>query len=212
MRGFITVRSMRFWAPMSSARRLGPHDVTQLLLAWGEGDEKALEELIPLVYEELRRLAKSAMRRELPGHSLQTTDLVNEAYLRIVDAKKVQWQNRAHFFAIAARLMRQILVDFARSRGSAKRSQGLRPAALEEALPISPQQSTDLAALDDALKSLARLDARKSQVVEMRFFGGLTVEETAEALKVSEKTVRRDWDLAKVWLMRELSAGGEHGA
>ena len=196
---------------MSSARRLGPHDVTQLLLAWSAGDENALNELIPLVYEELRRLAKSHMRRERPGHTLQTTALVNEAYLRLVDARSVRWQSRAHFFAIAARLMRQILVDFARLRRSAKRAHGLRPAALEEALVVTPQQSTNLVALDDALKSLARVDARKSQVVEMRFFGGLTEEETGEVLKISEKTVRRDWNLAKVWLMRELSGSGEHG-
>ena len=196
---------------MSSARRLGPHDVTQLLLAWSAGDENALNELIPLVYEELRRLAKSHMRRERPGHTLQTTALVNEAYLRLVDARSVRWQSRAHFFAIAARLMRQILVDFARSRGSAKHGKGLEAETLEEALVVTPQQSTNLVALDDALKSLARVDARKSQVVEMRFFGGLTEEETAEVLKVSEKTVRRDWNLAKVWLMRELSGSGEHG-
>jgi len=196
---------------MSSVRRLGPHDVTQLLLAWSAGDENALNELIPLVYEELRRLAKSHMRRERPGHTLQTTALANEAYLRLVDARNVQWQSRAHFFAIAARLMRQILVDFARLRRSAKHGKGLETETLEEALVVTPQQSTNLVALDDALKSLARVDARKSQVVEMRFFGGLTEEETAEVLKVSEKTVRRDWNLAKVWLMRELSGSKEHG-
>jgi len=196
---------------MSSGRGLGPHDVTQLLLAWSEGDENALNELIPLVYEELRRLAKSHMRRERPGHTLQTTALANEAYLRLVDARHVQWQSRAHFFAIAARLMRQILVDFARLRRSAKHGKGLEAETLEEALVVTPQQSTNLVALDDALRSLARVDARKSQVVEMRFFGGLTEEETAEVLKISEKTVRRDWNLAKVWLMRELSGSGEHG-
>ena len=197
---------------MALAQRLGPHEVTHLLLAWSEGDESALNELIPLVYGELRRLAKSYMRRERPGHTLQTTALANEAYLRLVDARNVQWQSRAHFFAIAARVMRQILVDFARSRRSAKHGKGLEALTLEEALAVTPQQSTDLVALDDALKSLARLDTRKSQVVEMRFFGGLTEEEAAEVLKVSEKTVRRDWNLAKVWLMRELSGRSEDGA
>lgn len=197
---------------MALVQRHGRHEVTQLLLAWSEGDESALNELIPLVYEELRLLAKSYMRRERPGHTLQTTALANEAYLRLVDAKNVQWQSRAHFFAIAARVMRQILVDFARIRRSAKQGQGLEAGPLDEALAVTPQRSTDLVALDDALKSLARLDGRKSQVVEMRFFGGLTEEETAEVLKVSEKTVRRDWNLAKVWLMRELSGRSEDGA
>lgn len=197
---------------MALAQQLEPQEVTQLLLAWSEGDEGALQQLIPLIYEELRRLAKRYMRRERTGHSLQTTALVNEAYLRLVDLKNVRWHNRAHFFAISARVMRRILVDFARSRRYAKRGKGLEPVALEEALVVSSQPSTDLVALDDALKSLARLDDRKSQVVEMRFFGGLTVEETAEVMKVSEKTVRRDWKLAKVWLVRELSGSGEHGA
>ncbi len=183
-------------------------DVTRLLLAWNDGDEEALEKLIPLVYGELRRLAKSRMRGEHPENSLQTTALINEAYLRLVDFRNVQWQNRAHFFALCARLMRRILVDFARSRHYAKRGGGVQPVSMDESLVVSPAHSTDLVAVDDALKALAKVDDRKAQVVELRFFGGLTVEESAEVLKVSPETVRRDWKLAKVWLLRELSQGG----
>jgi RNA polymerase sigma factor (TIGR02999 family) len=180
-------------------------DITQLLMAWSDGDESALEKLVPLIYGELRRLAQRYMRRERHGHTLQTTALINEAYLQLVDIRNVHWQNRAHFFALCARLMRRILVDFARSRHYAKRGAGAEPLSLDQSVPASPEYSLDLVAVDDALQTLARMDGRKAQVVELRFFGGLTVEETAEALKVSPETVRRDWRLAKVWLLRELS-------
>jgi len=183
-------------------------EVTRLLLAWNDGDESALEKLVPLVYGELRRLAKRQMWGEHPDHSLQTTALINEAYLRLVDLKNVHWQNRAHFFALCARLMRRILVDFARSRHYAKRGGGAQPISLEESVVVSPEHSSDLVAVDDALKALTKVDARKAQVVELRFFGGLTVEESAEVLKVSPETVRRDWKLAKAWLLRELSRSG----
>jgi len=184
-------------------------DVTQLLRAWSDGDQEALEKLMPLVYDELRRLARHYMRRERPGHILQTSALVNEAYLRLIDASQVNWQNRAHFFAISAGLMRRILVDFARTYQSQKRGAGVRPVSLDEGLDVS-EERLDLAALDDALKALATLDPRKSRVVELRFFGGLSVEEAAEVLKVSPETVKRDWKLAKVWLLREMS--GKHDA
>jgi RNA polymerase sigma factor (TIGR02999 family) len=174
-------------------------------MAWNDGDESALEKLVPLVYAELRRLASHHMRRERPDHTLQTTALINEAYLQLVDIRNVQWQNRAHFFALCARLMRRILVDFARSRHYAKRGGGAPHLSLEQAVTVSPQHSPDLVAVDDALHTLATVDDRKAQVVELRFFGGLTVEETAEVLKISPETVRRDWKLAKVWLLRELS-------
>lgn len=182
-------------------------EVTQLLVAWSGGDTSALEKLMPLVYQELRRLAKRYMAQERPGHTLQTTALVNEAYLRLVDWKEVRWQNRAHFFGVAAQMMRRILVDFARSRQYAKRGGGAVQVSLDEAAAFSTERGADLVALDDALKSLAAFDERKSRVVELRFFGGLSVKETAEVLKVSEETVMRDWKLAKVWLMREI--GGE---
>ena len=183
-----------------------PREITQLLLAWNEGDQSALEKLAPLVYEELRRLAKRRMRLERPDHTLQTTALINEAYLRLVDVHNVHWQNRAHFFALCARLMRRILVDYARSRHYAKRGQGVRPISLDQSPVVAPEYSPDLVAVDDALHALAEVDGRKAKVVELRFFGGLTAEETAEVLKVSPETVRRDWKLAKVWLLRELSA------
>jgi len=186
----------------------GPQEVTRLLLAWNDGDESALEKLVPQVYQELRRLARRHMLRERPDHTLQTTALINEAYLRLVDLRNVHWQNRAHFFALCARLMRRILVDFARSRHYAKRGGGAQPVSLDESLVVSPKHSTDLVAVDDALKALAQVDARKAQVVELRFFGGLTVEESAEVLKVSPETVQRDWKLAKAWLLRELSQAG----
>jgi len=182
-----------------------PQEVTQLLLAWNQGDETALEKLIPLVYDELRRLAHHYMGGERAGHTLQTTALVNEAYLRLIDSSQVRWQSRAHFFAVSAQLMRRILVDFARSRHYFKRGGGAHQVSLDEALVVSQERSADLVALDDALTALARIDARKSQVVELRFFGGLSVEEAAEVLKVSPDTVMRDWGLAKVWLLRELS-------
>jgi len=183
-----------------------PREVTQLLLAWNDGDERALEKLVPLVYEELRRLARRRMRLERPDHTLQTTALINEAYVRLVDVHNVHWQNRAHFFALCARLMRRILVDYARGRRYAKRGGGAQPISLDQSVPVAPERSPDLVAVDDALHALAEVDARKAQVVELRFFGGLTAEETAEVLKVSPETVRRDWKLAKVWLLRELSA------
>jgi RNA polymerase sigma-70 factor (ECF subfamily) len=194
------------------AAQAEPREVTQLLLAWNGGDESALRKLVPLVYDELHRLAKRQLVRERPDNTLQTTALINEAYLKLVDIRNVQWQNRAHFFALCARLMRRILVDFARSRRYAKRGGGVQPVALDESMAISPPYSADLVVVDDALKALTKIDARKGQVVELRFFGGLTVEETAEALKVSPDTVRRDWKLAKVWLLREISGDGRYRA
>jgi len=178
---------------------------TTLLLAWGRGDETALDQLIPLVHDELRQLARRHMAGERPGHTLQATALVNEAYLRLIEVNQVRWQNRAHFFAMASRVMRRILVDAARARGYQKRGGGAPTVSLDEALLVSGEPRQDLIALDDALNALAAFDLRKSQVVEMRFFGGLSVEETAEALHVSADTVMRDWRLAKVWLVRELS-------
>jgi RNA polymerase sigma-70 factor (ECF subfamily) len=182
--------------------------VTALLLAWGRGDDSALERLMPLVHDELRRLARRLMRDERPGHTLQTAALVNEAYLRLVDASRVRWQDRAHFFALCARLMRRILVDHARSRNYQKRGGGLRHVSLHDDLVGPGERATDLVALDDALETLARSDPRKSRVVELRFFAGLSVEETAEALDVSPETVMRDWKFAKVWLLRELRGRG----
>lgn len=181
------------------------NEITGLLLAWGQGDEAALEKLIPLVYDELHRLAHQQMNRERSGHTLQTTGLLNEAYLRLVDMRNVRWQNRAHFFAISARLMRRILVDFARSRNYLKRGGTVLHVSLDETLAISADKGADFIALDDALNALAELDPRKSKVVEMRFFGGMSVEETAEVLNVSPETVMRDWKTAKIWLLRELS-------
>ena len=181
------------------------HTATALLLAWGDGDPDALNELVPLVQDELRQLARRHLRRERAGHTLQATALVNEAYLRLIEIKRVRWQNRAHFFAMASRVMRRILVDAARARGYQKRGGGAEHVSLDEALVVSNEPSHDLVALDDALNALAAFDARKSQVVEMRFFAGLTVDETAEVLHVSADTVMRDWRLAKVWLLRELS-------
>lgn len=187
------------------------HEVTQLLLAWREGDRAALDRLIPLVHAELRRLARRYMRQERAGHTLQTTALVNEVYLRLIDTPQIQWQDRAHFFSIAAQLMRRILVDLARARNYQKRGGGARPLAFDEALVVSPEQDADVVALDEALDALARIDERKSRVVEMRFFGGLKEKEIALALQVSPETVRRDWRLAKAWLLRWLSEGAPHG-
>jgi len=180
-------------------------DVTGLLRAWGHGDRGALERLTPIVYEELRRLARRYLRGERAGHSLQATALVNEAYVRLVDYKRMQWQNRAHFFAVSAQLMRRILVDHARRR-NLKRGGAVQHVSLEEAAEVGQGRPTDLVALDDAMNALGRFDARKVQVVEMRFFGGLSVEETAEVLKVSPVTVMRDWNTAKAWLHRELTS------
>jgi RNA polymerase sigma factor (TIGR02999 family) len=175
-----------------------------LLQAWARGDQAALHQLLPLVHDELRRLARRYMRAERPGHTLQATALVNEAYLRLIEVKHVQWQNRAHFFALSARLMRHILVDAARAKGYQKRGAGTQTVSLDEALVVSNQPRLDLVALDDALGALAAIDPRKEQVVELRFFGGLSVEETAEALHLSPNTILRDWRLAKMWLLREL--------
>ena len=188
------------------------HEVTSLLLSWSAGDQAALDQLIPLVHEQLLRLAKRQMGRERPDHTLQATALVNEAYLRLINANQVQWKDRAHFFAISARLMRQILVDFARSRGNLKRGGGAQQISLTEALEVAPEGKTDLVALDHALQVLATLSERRSQVVELRFFSGLSIEETAEVLHVSIETVKRDWRLAKVWLLRELSRGTDDDA
>ena len=179
--------------------------VTALLLAWRNGNESALEQLVPLVHGELRRLARREMVRERPGHTFQTTDLVNEAYLRLIDVRRVRWQDRAHFFAMSSTLMRRILVDHARERRARKRGGDARRVSFDEALTVSAERGSDLVALDEALRALEEVDGRKSRVVELRFFGGLTAEETAEALGVSAETVRRDWRLARAWLLRELS-------
>lgn len=179
-------------------------NVSRLLARWNDGDEAALQELVPIVHEELRRLARRQMARERPGHTLQPTALVNEAYLRLADLKHMQWQNRAHFFAMGARLMRRILVDFARSRGYQKRGGDAKQVTFTLALDVAQDQPTDVVALDDALEALARVDERKSRVVELRFFGGLNVDETAEVLNVSRETVKRDWKVAKLWLLRHL--------
>jgi RNA polymerase sigma-70 factor (ECF subfamily) len=189
-------------------------EISTLLRAWSDGDQSALEGLTPIVYDELRRLAHRYMRHERPGHSLQTTALVNEAYMRLVDYKRMQWQNRAHFFAVSAQVMRRILVDHARSH-NVKRGAGVQHVSLEEVAVVGGDRAADpggdLVALDDALNALARLDPRKVQIIEMRFFGGLSVEETAEVLKVSPATVRRDWSIAKFWLYRELGGGTGDG-
>jgi len=182
------------------------HEVTQLLTDWGNGNQAAADKLMPLVYEELRRLAHQYMNKERPGHTLQTSALVNEAYLRLIDQKQVHWQNRAHFFGIAAQLMRRILVDYARSRRYQKRGGEAQQVELNEAMIVSRERAADVIALDDALKSLAEFDARKSQIVELRFFGGLSIEETAQALAISPGTVMRDWTLAKAWLRKEITS------
>jgi len=179
-------------------------EVSVLLRAWSDGDRGALDRLTPIVYDELHRLARSYMRRERSGHSLQTSALVNEAYMRLVDCRSMKWQNRGHFFAVSAQLMRRILVDHAR-RHNLKRGGGARHISLDETAEVAGDRAADFVALDGALDALARLDPRKVQVVEMRFFGGLSVEETAEVLKVSPVTVMRDWSTAKAWLYRELA-------
>lgn len=181
------------------------NDVTGLLLAWSEGDALALEKLIPIVYDELRRLARRYLRRERAGHSLQSTELVHEAYARLIEANRVQWQDRAHFLAVCAQLMRRILVDHARSRRAAKRGGGIELVPLDAASPALLDHRKDVLAIDEALNNLALVDRRKAQVVELRFFGGLTSEEAADVLKTSPDTVKRDWKVAKVWLLRELS-------
>ncbi len=182
-------------------------NVTQMLHDWSDGDREVLDKLIPIIYAELRRQAARYLRRERPGHTLQTTALIHEAYIRLIDQKNVRWQNRAHFFAIAAQLMRRILVDHARSRQAAKRGGSDIKLPLEEAMIASEGREVDLVALDEALKRLAAIDPQQSRVVELRFFSGLNVEETAEVLEVSPRTVKRDWNVAKAWLRREISEG-----
>ena len=187
--------------------KTSPPEVSGLLQAWRDGDQAALDRLVPLVYGELRRLAHRYMIRERAGHSLQTTALIHEAYIRLVDLTRIEWRDRAHFFAIAARFMRRILVDRARSRAYQKRGGQAKMVSLDEALVVRPESSPDLVKLDDALNALGELDARKACVVELRFFGGLTENETAEVLGISRKTVERDWRMAKLWLMCEMSDG-----
>lgn len=182
-----------------------PRNITQLLVAWNGGDKAALDQLIPIVYEELRRQASRYLRQERPGHTLQTTALIHEAYLRLVDQKSVQWQNRAHFFGIAAQLMRRILVDHARTRHRAKRGGSAVRVSLSDATAVTKDANLDLVELDQALNRLAEIDPQQSKIVELRFFSGLNVEETAAALNISPATVKRDWSVAKAWLHREIS-------
>src|SRR5215471_9622126 len=188
------------------------HEVTGLLRAWRGGDETALQKLMPLVYDQLHAAARRYMAGERAGHTLQTTALIHETYLRLVNIRRIEWQDRAHFLAVCAQLMRRILIDFARSRGYQKRGGDAPHINFEEALLVTARADSNLVALDDALNRLAQVDERKSKVVELRFFGGLDVKETAEVMKVSPDTVKRDWKLAKVWLLRELRRGGDHGA
>ena len=188
-----------------SGQTRAPVTPTELLLAWNRGEDEALERLVPLVHDELRRMAQQYMRGERPSHTLQATGLVNETYLRLIDIKRIKWQNRAHFFAMSARLMRRILVDMARAHGNQKRGDGVPHVSLDEGLAVSDETSPSLIALDDALRALAQVYPRQSDVVELRFFGGLDINETAEALHVSPDTVKRDWRFAKLWLLRELS-------
>ena len=184
------------------------HEITQLLAEWREGNQSALDELYPLVYAELHRLARRYMSRERQGHTLQTTALINEAYVRLVDQKNVQWANRSHFFAISAQIMRRILIDHARRHAYAKRGGGAQQVSLEEAAAVTPEHSLELIKLDEALKSLAERDPRRSQVVELRYFGGLNNEEIAGVLHVSENTVTRDWNMARAWLYQQLTGSG----
>ena len=184
-----------------------PEEVTQLLLAWREGDEAALEKLLPLVYDELHRLAARYMRRESPGHTLQTSALVNEAFIRLIDQRQVQWQNRAHFFGIAAQLMRRILLDHARGQARGKRGGGVHRVSFDEGAIVSEQRAAELIALDDALNALAAFDSRKSRIVELRFFGGLSNEEVTEVMGMSLRTVEREWRKAKAWLHHAISEG-----
>jgi RNA polymerase sigma factor (TIGR02999 family) len=183
-------------------------EITELLRAWRSGDEQALEKLTPQVYRELHLAARRCMHRERDGHTLQATALINELYLRLSDLQQVDWQNRAHFFALCARQMRRILIDMARSRRSEKRGGGASVVEIDAAPQIASTSHAEVLAVDDALKELAKVDPRKSQVVELRFFGGLSIEETAEVLQVSSKTVKRDWILAKAWLLREMAGHG----
>ena len=185
------------------------HSVTQLLEQWNSGDREALDRLMPLIYEELRKMARRYMRQQNPDHTLQTTALIHEAYLRMVKQKEKQFENRAHFFGVAAQAMRHILVDYARARHAAKRGGEARPISLEEAALVTEERAAELVAFDDALKELEKLSKRQSRVVELRYFGGLSVEETATVLAVSPETVMRDWNMAKTWLHRALSAANE---
>ena len=180
-------------------------NITRLLLAWGNGNTAALDELMPLVYDELRRIAKNYMRGQRGGHTLQTTALVNEAYLKLIDSSRVNWQNRTHFFAISAQLMRRVLVDFARAKRSLKRGGERIQITLDEKIEEPFEKETDLIELDEALQTLAEMNPRQSQIVELRYFGGLSEEEIAETLNISTRTVRRDWNVARAWLYRELS-------
>lgn len=188
-----------------------PHEITHLLQEWSGGNSRALDQLMPLVYAELHHTARRYMAREHSGRTIQATALIHEVYVRLVDSAAANWQDRAHFFAVCARLMRQILTDFARSRHSQKRGGGAENITFNDSLYSPKEQTTDLVRLDDALNQLARIDQRKSQVVELRFFGGLSVEETAEVLKISKETVKRDWSFAKLWLLREMSGGAPGG-
>lgn len=183
-----------------------PDDVSALLIRWSDGDRAALDQLMPLVYSELHRLAGAYLRRERPGHSLQSTGIVHEAFLKLVDQRNVRWQDRAHFYGVTAQIMRRILVDHARAKHREKRGGPMETLALDEGLHVSPRKSVQIIALDDALTALAQLDQQQCTAVEMRFFGGLTLEETAEALRISRATVHRDWVTARAWLMRELAA------
>jgi RNA polymerase sigma factor (TIGR02999 family) len=192
---------------MTAMTAQSPQEVTQLLAARGDGDKQELAALMPMVYDELRRLAHHHLGRERAGHTLQTTALVHEAYLRLVGQKEARWQNRAQFIAVASQMMRRVLVDYARARGFAKRGGGERRVSLDEAMVVSDERAADVVALDEALNALAQFDERKSRMVELRFFGGLSIEETAEVLGVSPGTVMRDWTLAKAWLQREISTG-----
>jgi RNA polymerase sigma factor (TIGR02999 family) len=189
----------------------GPHEVTQLLIDWRNGDQGALAHLMPLVYDELRQIAARSLRRERPDYTLQATALVHEAYLRLVDQRQAQWQNRAHFFGIAAQVMRRLLVDYARRQHAAKRGGAAPKISLDEARREAAGRGADVVALDEALTALAALDPQQSRIVELRFFGGLTIEETAEVIGVSPATVKRDWSMAKAWLYRELHQGESHG-
>jgi RNA polymerase sigma factor (TIGR02999 family) len=184
---------------------MGAPNVTRLLVDWGQGDQEALDQLAPLVYDELRRLAGNQLRRERPGHTLQSTALVHEAYLRLIDQKNVRWQNRAHFFGVASQMIRRILVDHARAHQAAKRGAGVPRLELDEALDAGVQRDLDLVALDDALESLGRLDPQQARIIELRFFGGLSIDETAEVIGISPATVKREWSSARAWLFRELT-------
>ena len=202
--GFSTVPLVRRYPQVSDA-----HSVTLLLEQWNHGDREALDKLMPLIYEELRKMAKRYMSQQNPGHTLQTTALIHEAYLRMVKQKEKHFQNRAHFFAVAAQAMRHILVDYARARYAGKRGGGVRPVSLEEAALVSPERAGELVAFDEALKELEELSQRQSRVVELRYFGGLSVDETATVLRVSPETVMRDWTMAKTWLHRALRPASE---